>query len=87
VNDSSSSDNIFNITPGAKIFLFVFILASFFQNFGPNTITFVLPGENFPTRYRSTCYGICAASGKLGAIISQFAFQGVTGHGVQPKRM
>jgi PHS family inorganic phosphate transporter-like MFS transporter len=26
----------------------------------------VIPGEVFPTRYRSTAHGICAASGKLG---------------------
>jgi PHS family inorganic phosphate transporter-like MFS transporter len=42
----------------------------FFQNFGPNATTFVIPGEVFPTRYRSTAHGISAAAGKLGAIIS-----------------
>jgi PHS family inorganic phosphate transporter-like MFS transporter len=47
-------------------------MANFFQNFGPNTTTFIIPGEVFPTRYRSTAHGICAASGKLGAIIAQF---------------
>ena len=46
-------------------------LANFFCGFGPNTTTFVLPGEVFPTRYRSTGHGISAASGKIGAIISQ----------------
>jgi hypothetical protein len=45
--------------------------ANFFQNFGPNTTTFVIPGEVFPTRYRSTAHGISAGSGKLGAIIAQ----------------
>lgn len=33
----------------------------------------MIPSEVFPTRYRSTGHGISAASGKLGAIISQFA--------------
>lgn len=28
----------------------------------------------FPTRYRSTCHGIAAASGKLGAILAQVGF-------------
>ena len=51
-------------------FIFLFILANFFTNFGPNSTTFIIPGELFPTRYRSTCHGISAASGKLGAIIS-----------------
>jgi len=33
-----------------------------------------VPGEAFPTRYRSTAHGISAASGKLGAIIAQVGF-------------
>ncbi|CAG8561388.1 1873_t:CDS:2, partial [Gigaspora rosea] len=45
-----------------------------FSNFGPNATTFVVPGEVFPTRYCSTGHGISAASGKLGAIISQVGF-------------
>jgi len=57
-----------------KAFVFLYCLANFFQNFGPNTTTFVIPGEIFPTRYRSTAHGISAASGKLGAIIAQVAF-------------
>jgi PHS family inorganic phosphate transporter-like MFS transporter len=55
-------------------FVFLYCLANFFQNFGPNTTTFVIPGEAFPTRYRSTAHGISAASGKLGAVISQVGF-------------
>ncbi|CAG8686653.1 7757_t:CDS:2 [Ambispora leptoticha] len=49
----------------------IFTLAQFFQNFGPNATTFIVPGEVFPTRYRSTGHGISAASGKLGAILAQ----------------
>ena len=56
------------------LFIFIFTLAQFFQNFGPNTTTFIIPGEVFPTRYRSTAHGISAAMGKLGAIISQVGF-------------
>ncbi|RSH80816.1 Inorganic phosphate transporter pho84 [Saitozyma podzolica] len=59
---------------GEKAFVFLYCLANFFQNFGPNTTTFFIPGEVFPTRYRSTGHGISAASGKLGAIISQVGF-------------
>ncbi|KAG2149045.1 major facilitator superfamily domain-containing protein [Suillus bovinus] len=61
-------------TSGRDAFVFLYCLTNFFQNFGPNTTTFVIPGEAFPTRYRSTAYGISAASGKLGAIISQVGF-------------
>lgn len=54
-----------------RAFLVLYCLASFFLNCGPNTTTFVIAGESFPTRYRSTMNGVAAASGKLGAIISQ----------------
>lgn len=52
------------------VFIIIFVLAQFFQNFGPNTTTFIIPGEVFPTKYRSTAHGISAALGKLGAIVS-----------------
>lgn len=55
-------------------FIILFVLLQFFQNFGPNTTTFIVPGEVFPTRYRSTGHGISAASGKLGAIVAQVGF-------------
>ncbi|KAH3662000.1 hypothetical protein OGAPHI_006181 [Ogataea philodendri] len=51
--------------------LALYILAQFFQNFGPNTTTFIVPGECYPTRYRSTAHGISAAAGKVGAIVAQ----------------
>ncbi|KAG0296345.1 Inorganic phosphate transporter pho84 [Linnemannia gamsii] len=56
------------------LFIILFTLTQFFQNFGPNTTTFVIPGEVFPTRYRSTGHGIAAGSGKLGAIVAQVGF-------------
>ncbi|KAF5382059.1 hypothetical protein D9615_004255 [Tricholomella constricta] len=62
-------------SPSAKNgFVVLYCFANFFQNFGPNTTTFVIPGEVFPTRYRSTAHGISAASGKLGAIVAQVGF-------------
>merc|ERR1719263_412294 len=45
-----------------------------FSNFGPNTITFVLPVEIYPTLVRATCHGISAAAGKVGAVIGVVAF-------------
>jgi len=56
------------------LFIVLFTLAQFFQNFGPNATTFVVPGEVFPTRYRSTGHGISAAAGKFGAIVAQIGF-------------
>lgn len=41
---------------------------------GPNTTTFVLPAELFPTAWKSTAHGFCAASGKAGAIVGAFGF-------------
>ncbi|KAJ5771763.1 phosphate:H+ symporter [Penicillium odoratum] len=52
----------------------LYVFAQFFFNFGPNATTFIVPGECFPTRYRSTSHGISAASGKIGAIIAQCVF-------------
>lgn len=46
-----------------------FALAQFMFNVGPNTLTFIMAAEIFPTVFRGTFYGISAASGKLGAII------------------
>lgn len=54
---------------GQNGLLAVYVLAQFFFNFGPNSTTFIVPGECFPTRYRSTSHGISAASGKIGSII------------------
>jgi len=51
--------------------LALYVLCNFFFNFGPNSTTFIVPGECFPTRYRSTSHGISAASGKVGSIIAQ----------------
>jgi PHS family inorganic phosphate transporter-like MFS transporter len=46
----------------------VYSLSFFFIDFGPNTTTFVLPAELYPTKYRTTGHGISAASGKLGQL-------------------
>ncbi|OZJ05822.1 hypothetical protein BZG36_00955 [Bifiguratus adelaidae] len=56
------------------LFIVLFTIAQLFFNFGPNATTFIVPGEVFPTRYRSTGHGISAASGKLGAVIAQIGF-------------
>ncbi|RGP79028.1 phosphate permease [Fusarium longipes] len=61
--------------------LAIYVLAQFFFNFGPNTTTFIVPGEVFPTRYRSTSHGISAASGKIGSIIGQGAISILRTHG------
>jgi PHS family inorganic phosphate transporter-like MFS transporter len=55
------------------IILYVFSQVAF--NLGPNVTTFIIPAEIFPTRYRCTCHGIAAASGKLGSWVVQIFLQ------------
>jgi PHS family inorganic phosphate transporter-like MFS transporter len=55
-------------------FLLLYGLTYLFSNFGPNTSTFVIPAECFPTAAKATCHGISAASGKVGAAIGATAF-------------
>lgn len=58
-----------HLSEGALLALYV--IAQFFFNFGPNATTFIIPGECYPTRYRSTGHGLSAGAGKIGAIVSQ----------------
>ncbi|VFQ73155.1 unnamed protein product [Cuscuta campestris] len=61
--------------PGQQTwFVVLYAFTFFFANFGPNATTFVVPAEIFLARLRSTCHGISAASGKLGAIVGSFGF-------------
>lgn len=65
---------------GEKGLFACYVFCQFFCNFGPNVTTFIIPGEIFPTRYRSTAHGISAASGKVGAIIAQTALGTLINH-------
>lgn len=49
-----------------------------FHKLWTNSTTFVVPAELFPARFRSSCHGISAASGKAGAIIGAFIVQNYT---------
>jgi PHS family inorganic phosphate transporter-like MFS transporter len=54
--------------------LALYALTFFFIDFGPNTTTFVVPAEVYPTKHRTTGHGISAAAGKLGAALTTFYF-------------
>lgn len=56
-------------TPDHEVSMVFFALAQFMFNVGPNTLTFIMAAEIFPTVFRGTFYGVSAAAGKLGAII------------------
>ena len=46
----------------------MYFLSSFFNQFGPNAVTFLVAAEVYPTPVRATAHGISAAVGKLGAL-------------------
>ncbi|KAF2754071.1 phosphate:H+ symporter [Pseudovirgaria hyperparasitica] len=46
----------------------MYFLSSFFNQFGPNSVTFLVAAEVFPTPVRATAHGFSAAVGKLGAL-------------------
>ncbi|KAH7314552.1 hypothetical protein KP509_21G008700 [Ceratopteris richardii] len=55
-------------------FMIIYAVTFFFNNFGPNTTTFIVPSELYPARFRTTCHGLSAAVGKLGAVLGAFGF-------------
>jgi MFS family permease len=55
-------------------FLLVFGASYFFAEFGPNTTTFVMAAEVYPTSMRTTGHGISAGVAKAGAFIGVFVF-------------
>ena len=61
-----------SIVTSLALFLSVYGISFLFGNIGPNTTTFVLPTELFPTQFRTTGHGIAASMGKLGAGIFTF---------------
>ncbi len=46
----------------------MYFLSSFFNQFGPNSVTFLVAAEVYPTPIRATAHGFSAAVGKLGAL-------------------
>lgn len=55
-------------------YLVIYALTFLFSNFGPNTTSFVIPGEIYPAQVRATCHGISAACGKAGAAFGAYYF-------------
>lgn len=53
---------------GVTTFQTLYFLSSFFNQFGPNSVSFLVAAECFPTSVRATAHGFAAAMGKLGAL-------------------
>lgn len=62
-----------NLNHMLPLFIALFGISFFFVNFGPNTTTFLIPSEIYPTSIRARAHGISAAVGKLGACLGAFA--------------
>lgn len=61
-----------NLENHVPLFIALFGVSFFFVNFGPNTTTFLIPSEIYPTSIRARAHGISAAVGKLGAFVGVF---------------
>ena len=69
-----------NVTTIVAPFLVLFGISYFFAEFGPNTTTFVLSAEIYPTSQRTTGHGISAGVAKVGAFIGVYLFPVIKGH-------
>ena len=54
------------------LFIVVFGVSYFFTQFGPNSTTFLIASEVYPTSIRAKAHGLSAAIGKAGAAIATF---------------
>ena len=55
-------------------FMAMYYISSFFGQFGPNAVTFLVAAEVFPTPVRASAHGFSAACGKLGALLAAVLF-------------
>jgi sugar phosphate permease len=76
ISSSSSSSSGSDDESKTKTYIMVsmYLLSSFIGQLGPNCTTFIIPTEIFPTEQRTYAHGICAASGKVGALIAAIIF-------------
>lgn len=52
----------------------MYFLSSFFQQFGPNCVTFLVAAEVFPTSIRASAHGLAAATGKCGSLFATILY-------------
>jgi MFS family permease len=63
---------------GIHAFQTMYFLSSFFNQFGPNAVTFLVAAEVYPTPVRATAHGLSAAVGKLGALTASVLYNYIT---------
>ncbi|KAH7034976.1 major facilitator superfamily domain-containing protein [Microdochium trichocladiopsis] len=59
---------------GVHAFQAMYFLSSFFNQFGPNSVTFLVAGEVFPTQIRASAHGFSAMIGKAGALLASVLY-------------
>lgn len=59
---------------GIHAFQAMYYLSSFFNQFGPNSVTFLVAGEVFPTPVRASAHGFSACIGKSGALLASVVY-------------
>ncbi|KAK7731005.1 hypothetical protein SLS53_008876 [Cytospora paraplurivora] len=59
---------------GVHAFQAMYYLSSFFNQFGPNSVTFLVAGEVFPTPVRASAHGFSACMGKSGALLASVLY-------------
>ncbi|KAF3175513.1 hypothetical protein TWF225_002741 [Orbilia oligospora] len=52
----------------------MYFLSSFFNQFGPNSVTFLVAAEVYPASVRASAHGFGAAIGKLGAVAAAILY-------------
>ncbi|KAK0337204.1 hypothetical protein LTR91_004291 [Friedmanniomyces endolithicus] len=68
----------FALGAGVHRFMAMYFLSSFFNQFGPNSVTFIAAAEVFPTPVRASAHGFSAACGKLGALTAAVLYNYIT---------
>ncbi|KAI0164648.1 major facilitator superfamily domain-containing protein [Xylariaceae sp. FL1272] len=64
----------FTSPAGIHAFQALYFLSSFFNQFGPNSVTFLVAGEVYPTQVRATAHGFSAMIGKAGALLASVLY-------------
>ncbi|PMD18559.1 putative inorganic phosphate transporter C8E4.01c [Hyaloscypha hepaticicola] len=64
--------------PHIGAFQTMYFLSSFFNQFGPNSTTFLVAAEVYPTPVRASAHGFSAAVGKLGALTAAVMYNYIT---------
>ncbi|KAF3912432.1 hypothetical protein ABW20_dc0101883 [Dactylellina cionopaga] len=64
----------FTSKEGIHAFQAMYFLSSFFNQFGPNSVTFLVAAEVYPASVRASAHGFGAAVGKLGAVAAAILY-------------